>query len=65
MLRLLILTLIDMSARMCYSLEEAIQAITKDYLANLVFCEENGIVLNISELIKTLETMPINSVENF
>jgi hypothetical protein len=39
---------------MCYSLEEAIQAIIKDYLANLVFCEENGIVLNIFELIKLL-----------
>jgi hypothetical protein len=50
---------------MCYSLEEAIQAIIKDYLANLVFCEENGIVLNIFELIKTLETMLIDSVKNF
>jgi len=50
---------------MCYSLEEAIQAITEDYLANLVFCKENGIVLNIFELIKTLETMLIDSVKNF
>jgi hypothetical protein len=50
---------------MCYSLEEAIQVIIKDYLANLVFCEENGIVLNIFELIKILETMLIDSVKNF